>query len=518
MSKNLYLGIDASTQSMSGIIINIDNPAEITSASINFEKNLPKYKTSSGVVVNPENKNEVWSYPQMWVEALDMLISELSTKVNLANVRAISGAGQQHATVYLKSPEVFSNLQTAQKGKLANALSNAYATERAPIWMDCSTLQECAEIENAVGADYILQKTGSLQTERFSGAQIRKIFKTQPDVYKTTNRVHLNSSFICSVLCNNDAPIDYCDASGMNLLDLHSFSWDKSLLDATAPELISKLPALAKPQTFAGNIGQYFCKNYGFSPDAKVFVFSGDNPSSLVGSGASGVGKCVISLGTSDTLFCANANCVPVAGAHIFGNPSGKYMNLACFRNGSLARESLIRELSISWKEFDNSFENYTPDESQKVMLPFYVDEITPKLKSSHPKCDNCNFSELDKIEIVRMFIEGQFFNLKTQANALNAKIDDILLTGGASKSIAMAQCAANVFNCNVFVAIKQDNSSALGGALQAATADSQIEISVLQEYFCKRKLVASPNAEAVKIYKNKFLAFEKFIKNNINL
>jgi xylulokinase len=258
---------------MSGIVINIDNPAEITSVSINFEKNFPKYKTNAGAVVNPENKNEVWSYPQMWVEALDMLIAELSTKVNLADVRAIAGAGQQHATVYLNSTDAFTNLQFAQKGKLAQALSNAYATERAPIWMDCSTSQECAEIEKVVGADYILQKTGSLQTERFSGAQIRKIFKTRPDIYNATKRVHLNSSFICSVLCNNDAPVDYGDASGMNLLDLHSFSWDKTLLDATAPNLVSKLPTLVKPQTFAGNIGQYFCKSYGFSDPSRKIIF-----------------------------------------------------------------------------------------------------------------------------------------------------------------------------------------------------------------------------------------------------
>ncbi len=505
MKNNLYLGLDASTQSLTGMVIDVNN-GEVFSSSINFDEHLPKYKTTSGVV-NGSN-GEVWSYPQMWVEALDILFDELSKKVCLADVKAIGGAGQQHASVWLNSTEVFAKMATAQKGELSSVLKPYLSQQKAPVWLDTSTSTECAEVEKIIGRDFIVAKTGSLQTERFTGAQIKKVFQNNPEVYKATKRIHLNSSFMCSVLCNADCPIDWCDASGMNLLNLSTFEWDSDMLSATASDLNDKL-ALKKPMSVVGNIGAYFCKYYGFSPDTKVVIFTGDNPSSLVGIGASGGGNAVISLGTSDTFFCANKNYSPVAGAHVFGNPRGGYMNLACFRNGSLAREPLKAELDIDWKFFDESFEGYEPNDESHLIMPYYCDEITPKITSKAPTYIG-DKSHLKSIDIVRLFIEGQMFNMRLQAEAFKADVDKILLTGGASKSKAMAQCAANVFNSAVYVATSSANSSALGGAMSAAYSVGNVSIAELEKMFASREVVAVANPQAVEFYNKKIVIFNE--------
>ena len=119
MEKNLYLGIDASTQSLTGMVIDI-NSGEVFSASINFDERLPEYKTTSGVVNG--DAGEVWSYPQMWVDALDMLFDDLSKLVDLSKIKAIGGAGQQHASVWLNSTDVFDKMSTANKGELSKVL------------------------------------------------------------------------------------------------------------------------------------------------------------------------------------------------------------------------------------------------------------------------------------------------------------------------------------------------------------------------------------------------------------
>ena len=512
MGNNLYLGIDASTQSLTGMVIDI-NSGEIFSSSINFDERLPEYKTTSGVV-NGE-LGEVWSYPQMWVDALDILFDELSSKVNLSDIKAIGGAGQQHASVWLNSTDVFAKFAIANKGELSKVLKPYLSKLEAPVWLDTSTSAECKEIESVIGVDSVVAKTGSLQTERFTGAQIKKVFQKNSEVYKATKRIHLNSSFMCSVLCNADCPIDWCDASGMNLLNLSTFKWDTEMLSATAPELENKI-VLQKPMSVVGNIGKYFCRHYGFSSDTQVVVFTGDNPSSLVGIGASGGGNAVISLGTSDTFFCANKNYSAVAGAHVFGNPRGAYMNLACFRNGSLAREALKNELGIDWKFFDNSFDGYEPNDESHLIMPYYCDEITPKIKSNAPTYIG-DKSQLTPIDVVRLFIEGQMFNMRLQAEAFKADVDKILLTGGASKSRAMAQCAANVFNSTVYVSKSSANSSALGGAMSAAYVAGKASIEELEKMFASREVVAFANAHAVEFYNKKVFLFNDYRNKMIN-
>ena len=53
--KPVYLGIDASTQSMTGIVIDCGSSEILASESVNFEGELPQYGTSAGVCVSEKN-------------------------------------------------------------------------------------------------------------------------------------------------------------------------------------------------------------------------------------------------------------------------------------------------------------------------------------------------------------------------------------------------------------------------------------------------------------------------------
>ena len=45
----------------------------------------------------------------------------------------------------------------------------------------------------------------------------------------------------------------------------------------------------------------------------------------------------------------------PTASGHVFGAPTGDYMGLTCFRNGSLAREQVRDRFGLSWDEFSRA-------------------------------------------------------------------------------------------------------------------------------------------------------------------
>ena len=348
----MFLGLDCSTQSLSALIIDAREGSILSEVSVNFENDLPHYQTSSGFV-HGDLPGEVFSDPLMWVEALDLLLTRLvESGADLSAIEAISGSGQQHATVYLNDRfnSTLADLQSVSclKDQLVSCLSRPLS----PIWMDSSTAQECEEIASAIGGnDELCRRTGSTATQRFSGAQIRRFSKLSPEAWQDTAHVHLNSSFLASVLAGKSVDIDHGDGAGMNLMNLKSGDWDEEIVNITAEGLADKLPALKPSSTIAGNISPYFVEKYQFNPEAKVALWSGDNPCSLVGMGAASPGKMVISLGTSYTLFAAMNQPVtdPSGFGHVFGNPCGGFMSLICFSEGALALEKLRSELDITW-------------------------------------------------------------------------------------------------------------------------------------------------------------------------
>ena len=70
--SDFFLGLDSSTQSLTGIVIDFDSGNIIHTYNINFDKELSHYNAQNGVIVFDDDK-VVHSYPLMWVEALTIL-------------------------------------------------------------------------------------------------------------------------------------------------------------------------------------------------------------------------------------------------------------------------------------------------------------------------------------------------------------------------------------------------------------------------------------------------------------
>jgi xylulokinase len=352
----LYLGLDSSTQSLSAIVIDVDGDRRqvVFDASISFDEELPQYGTRHGVLPHGDPLVAI-SSPILWADALDMMLARLARSgIDLRRLAAISGSAQQHGSVYLNQAAA-EHLASIQPDRpLREQVGAMLARDVAPIWMDSSTAAECREIAAAVGGNDVLARhTGSRAFERFTGPQIRKFFKTEPDRYAATGRVHLVSSFMASLLSGRHAPLDPGDASGMNLMALDAREWWQEALAATAPDLARRLPSIAPPWTIAGELSPYWQLAHGLPP-AKVVVWSGDNPCSLIGTGLVREGHVAVSLGTSDTLFgvMKTARVDATGTGHVFGAPTGEYMGLTCFKNGSLARERVRDAFGLTWKQF----------------------------------------------------------------------------------------------------------------------------------------------------------------------
>ncbi|MBQ4481153.1 MAG: hypothetical protein II943_10990 [Victivallales bacterium] len=508
-----FLGIDAGTQSIKGILIDPATGWCSEPVAVHFGRDLPQYGSPDGFLPNPDSRIRR-ANPLMWLEALDLLLERMRrADLPLSQVDGISGSGQQHGSVYLNErfPETLKALRADLT--LAAQLTHAFSRAEAPIWMDASTTAQCEQLRAKFGgAEAIRQRTGSDATERFSGPQIMKFAQDEPEQWAKTATVHLVSSFLASVLAGENMPIDYGDGAGMNLLNLHRLEWDAEIAKFTASGLLNRLPSCVPSTQAPGRLAPYFAK-YGLRPGIPVNVWSGDNPNSLIGTGGSLSGRAVVSLGTSDTYFGTIPDLAELPRhGHVFGNPAGGFMTLVCFANGSLTREHFRSHFGLSREEFEREIRQTTPGKYQ--LLPWLVPEATPPV--AHPTLQyNFDPKQATTGEFLRALVESQVLTMRHHAGS-RRKPTQIRLTGGAAASPLLRQIVADVFQAAVVIGDTTE-AAALGAAMRAANACGGFSFEELTECFCTAQATVEPNPALAGTYDAGLGRFEKLLLQNLH-
>lgn len=464
-----YLGLDLSTQSVTALVIDSQTEELLVDKSVGFGSLASRYGVTDGVVKFGPGGKEVLSFPSMWAEALDRLFLELKEEIDISTIAAVSGSGQQHATVYLNSEadQVLASLDPGQSLELQ--ILKALSRLSAPNWQDSSTTEQCRQIVEAVGEEEFFQIAGNVAFERFSGPQIRKIFLNEPDAYDKTAHVALASSFLASLLAGKVVPIEPGDGAGTHLMNIDTKQFDDRLLDATADGLKHKLLTIEPSTTIAGKIADYYVQRHGFSPDCDVVLGSGDNPCSLIGLGLVEPGHFALSLGTSDTLFACTETPTRSRGKGcVFCSPDGEhYMALLCRSNGSLARKSVCERYfgKEDWDAFARALAQSPPGNNGKMMLPFFEPEIVPKTAGA--VVVRQGMDESDAEANIRAVVEAQAMSFAIHAEYMGPP-SMLRVTGGASRNEEILRIHANVFDCPV-ASLATPNAAALGAALRAA-------------------------------------------------
>lgn len=517
MSK--YLGIDASTQSMTGLVIDQAAGAIEAEVSVNFDKHFKeRYGVENGALHLGDGV--VHGPPLMWAEALELALEQLRDQgVALGQVVAVAGSGQQHGTVYLN--ELAAGALGGLRGDmgLAEQIEDIFSRHTAPIWMDTSTAEQCRQIEAAVGGrQALLELTGNTAFERFSGPQIRKFYQEHPADYGQTAYIGLVSSYMASLLAGHLVPVDAGDGSGTNMMDIRRRQWSPEALEATAPNLRRKLLPVIPSGRTAGTISPYFVERFGFDPACTVLPFSGDNPCSLIGLGLVEPGAVALSLGTSDTLFaCMNQPRVSAAGeGAVFASPDGvNYMALICFLNGSLAREAVRDAHGLDWAGFTQALKETPPGNGGSLMLPYFDAEIVPRVEAA--RVVRQGLDEGDAAANVRAVIEAQALSSRLHSRWMGVEVKSLYVTGGGSANEEILRVYANVHGCPVH-RFETANAAALGAAVRALQGHEGMEWKEAVAGFAKPVAGSTiePEEGAVQGYEGMLGRYEALEKEHV--
>ncbi|KAG5647482.1 hypothetical protein DXG03_009417 [Asterophora parasitica] len=381
--------------------------------------------------------------------------------------------------------EVLLSSLDPRKSLVSQLSPGGFSLPNAPIWQDSSTTQECRDLEQAIGgAQELADITGSRAYERFTGNQIAKIRRLQPDVYTSTSRISLVSSFIPSIFCGRIVPVDISDASGMNIMDVVTCKWNDALLEACGgSELRLKLGP--EPQIGGislGTVSNWWVERYGLDPDCIVAPFTGDNPASVVA--LSAPGDAVLSLGTSTTFLLSipGGDTPPkrLTTSHLLSHPTdfdGKIAML-CYKNGALAREQVRdRYADRSWDRFNELVEASPLGNNENFGLYFPLPEIIPPgvvgQYAFHAQKD-ITPTMVDDLPVSahpRAILESQFLSIRSRIAEIlphnSPPLQRLVVTGGSSANQTIRQIAADIFGMKVYVSSTKE-AAGMGGALLA--------------------------------------------------
>lgn len=157
----LYLGFDLSTQQLKGIVVSSDLKV-MSVAKFDFDADSHGFEIKNGVQTN-EAEHEVFAPVALWLQALDAVLARLQAQgLDFRRVKGISGAGQQHGSVYWgqRAEEILANLDPSKS--LEEQVQGALSHPHSPNWQDASTQAECDQFDAYLGSvEELALATGS---------------------------------------------------------------------------------------------------------------------------------------------------------------------------------------------------------------------------------------------------------------------------------------------------------------------------------------------------------------------
>ncbi len=522
-STRTVLGIDASTQSLSAVLLQGNSGEILWSRSLAYRDDprlLGFGFEHDTMIIPPREPGEAEQPPRLFIAALEALLSDLKAAgFDTAAIAAINTSGQQHGHVYLnaQAKASFARLRDASSASenLLTALADSFAYGGAPIWKTANTATEASHIRAATGGKAAtIERTGSDIPLRFAATVHRKLAGRYPEAYAATCHILQISSFIPAILAGDcTIPIDFGNACGTGLMNYKARAWDDVVINAVAGDLpgggaalAAKLPPIAHPLTACGSIAAYFQVKYGLAADCKIIAGSGDNPQSKVL--ASGD---LLSLGTSFVYMISSPDGgVDAAGtANAMYDGLGRPFNFGCRTNGALAWDQLRLRHGLGAKDYaacDASLADTAPG---SLMRFWHPDTESFPVVHSNPEPVRLDDGPIDFASDFAAVVDSSLglvyrYGMKIAGAGAASQQAAMSICGGPSTSPGIMKRIAAIWNRPAIQAGQA--GAALGAAVAAAVAlvpeaERDALAESLRQAIFTGKSVVQPDPAMVKAY-----------------
>jgi xylulokinase len=380
--------------------------------------------------------------PEDWWLAAEAALAEISAG---RDVVGIGLSGQMHGLVALDAGQ--------------------RVLRPAMLWNDQRTGEECAEIEDLIGVDRLIELTGNRALAGFTAPKLLWLRRHEPAVFDRIDRICLPKDYVRLRLTGEWAT-DVADASGTMLLDVAERRWSEEVLAALDIPLAWLPPALESPEIsgrFAG---------------IPVAAGAGDCAAAALGVGIDRPGPLSVVLGTSGVVFAAlpDYRPEPAGRLHTFCHavPGAWHaMGVMLSAAGSLQwfRDALAPQTSFDHLVAEAG--GWEPGADGLIFLPYLAGERTPHADTDARGAFVGLSIHHDRGALVRAVLEGVAFGLRDSLELLRrlgVEASRARVSGGGSRGGVWLGIVASVLGIPLEVTAA-DEGSAYGAALLGGVA-----------------------------------------------
>jgi xylulokinase len=385
--------------------------------------------------------------PQVWTGALrDAWHAAGADRLGGA-VAAAGIAAQQHGMVALDS--------------------SGTPVHDALLWNDTRSAADAARLRDELGPEAWVDAVNLVPVASFTISKLAWLARNEPDAAARVDQVVLPHDWLNGAL-GGEFTTDRSDASGTGYFSPVTDSYRTDLLERFFGR-VPRLPRVVASNEPAGKVQD------GWGIDGAVLAAgAGDNAAAALGLGLR-PGEVVVSIGTSGTVFTSAPSPMPDLSGAIagFADAAGGHLPLLAMLNSARVMAATATMLGVDLAKLDALALAAGSDAGRLTLLPYLDGERSPNLPHASGSLAGLSRSNMTPENLARASVLGVLNSLADAIDVLRQSggtPDKVLLIGGGSKSQALRQAAASIFNLPVEVPATREYV-ALGAANQAAWA-----------------------------------------------
>ncbi|MDX6437508.1 MAG: xylulokinase [Gaiellaceae bacterium] len=322
------------------------------------------------------------------------------------------------------------------------------------LWNDQRTAAECAEIEERVGLERLIQLTGNRALTGFTAPKLLWLRNHEPDTYARIRHVLLPKDYVRLRLTGERA-IDVADASGTLLFDVANRRWSEEVLAAL--DLYEEWLPLAHECTAIGA--------------------AGDQAAGALGVGVDRPGPLSVVLGTSGVVFAAlpEYRTEPEARLHVFCHAvPGTWHAMGVMLSAAGSLQWLHGTLGEPpYETLLAEAEGWEPGTEGLLFQPYLQGERTPHADPGARGAFVGLTLRHDRGALTRAVLEGVAYGLRDSLEllrGLGVEAEVGRVSGGGSRSNLWLKIVASVLGLPL-ERTRADEGAAYGAALLGGVA-----------------------------------------------
>ena len=424
---SVVIGVDSSTQSCKVLAVDAESGDVI----------------ASGAAGHPDRTAVD---PRIWTAALREAWHAAGAD-RQGSVMAAGVAAQQHGMVALDNTDT--------------------PVHDALLWNDTRSAADAARLKNDLGPEAWVDAVNLVPVASFTISKLAWLAQNEPEAADRVSRVVLPHDWLNGAL-GGEFTTDRSDASGTGYFSPLTNSYRTDLLERFFGR-VPLLPRVVVSNEQAGTVQDGWGIN-----GAVLSAGAGDNAAAALGLGVR-PGEVVVSIGTSGTVFTAAPSALRDPSGEVagFADAAGGHLPLLAMLNSARVMAATASMLDVDLAKLDALALAAASDAGGLTFLPYLDGERSPNLPHASGNLAGLNRSNMIPENLARASVLGVLNSLADAIDVLRrlgGTPDKVLLIGGGSKSQALRQAAASIFNLPVEVPVSREYV-ALGAAKQAAWA-----------------------------------------------